>query len=219
MRIRFYALWLSLICVIIFALQLAVPGLTDLFLLNSSFPFEIWRFVTAIFLHGSLAHLISNLFALALFGTILEFVIGSRRFLIVFSVSGIVANLVAINFYNSSLGASGAIYGVLGTLVVLMPLMIVWVYGLPMPLFAAGIFWVGASVLGLFAPSDIGDIAHLSGIAVGFIFGIIYRTKKENIKGERINLNERYLRSWEARTPVLTPPILIKNCNITVPTS
>ena len=29
----------------------------------------------------------------------------------------------------------------------------------------------------------------------------------------------RYLRSWEARTPVLTPPILIKNCNITVPTS
>ena len=201
MKIKYYALWLSLVCVLVFVLQLMLPGFTDLLVLNSSVPYEIWRFLSAIFLHASLAHIVSNLFALALFGTVLESIIGSRRFLWVFFVSGIIANLIAINFYPLSLGASGAIYGILGALIILRPMMTVWVYSLPMPMFIAGIVWVGAGVFGLFAPSDVGDIAHLSGIAIGFVFGMFYRARinsyADNIKRNRIIIDENSMRRWE----------------------
>jgi len=200
MRIKYYALWLSLICIIVFVIQMVFSGFTEFFVLDASAPLEVWRFLTAVFLHGSLSHLISNLFALALFGTILESVIGSRKFLWIFFVSGIVANLIAINFYSLSLGASGAIYGLLGALIILRPMMTVWVYSLPMPMFVAGILWVGAGVFGLFAPSNVGDIAHLSGIAVGFIFGLFWRERlMSRQRNDRIILDERDIRDWEER--------------------
>ena len=79
MRIKYYALWLCLVCIIVFAFQFIIPGFTELFVLEQGKLAEIWRFLTAIFLHGSGGHIISNLFALALFGTIFENFIGSRK--------------------------------------------------------------------------------------------------------------------------------------------
>jgi len=200
MKMNYYALWLSLICIIVFVLQLVIPGFTDLFVLDQSYPNEIWRFLTAIFLHGSMGHLVANLFALALFGTILEGVIGSRKFLLVFFASGIIANIIAFWFYPSSLGASGAIYGILGALVILRPGMVVWVYGIPMPMVIAGIVWVAGGVLGLFYPSDIGHIAHLSGIGVGAIFGLFFKDWREarmTSAREQIRIDESSMRNWE----------------------
>lgn len=198
MKMRFYALWLSAVCIASFLLQILIARVTSLFILDRHFSLEVWRFATAIFLHGSLSHLLVNVFALALFGSILESFIGSRKFLIVFFVSGIMANIIAVNFYPISLGASGAIYGILGALIVLRPMLVVWVYGLPMPLFLAGIIWVVGDSVGLFVPSDIGHIAHLSGIAAGFIFGVIYREKvlKEE-RYEKVRLHEGHMRRWE----------------------
>src|SRR3989338_10954625 len=98
---KFYALWLSAICILFFILQIAIPGFTDALVLNQQSFIEPWRFVTAIFLHGDITHLIYNLFALVLFGLILEKLIGSRKFLIVFIFSGIFANLISVNFYDS----------------------------------------------------------------------------------------------------------------------
>jgi hypothetical protein len=69
---------------VIFLIQLLFNGFTEFFLLDSNSDVEIWRFFTAIFLHGGLAHLLYNIFALALFGSMLERFIGSRRFLVVF---------------------------------------------------------------------------------------------------------------------------------------
>ena len=127
MRNKYFALWLSVICVLIFILQLAFSGFTDALVLNQSSWLEPWRFVSSIFLHGSPLHLIFNLFALILFGLILEKLIGSNKFLVVFFASGIIANLIAVNFYPSSLGASGAVYGILGALTILRPKMVVCV--------------------------------------------------------------------------------------------
>ena len=59
-----------------------------------------------------------------------------------FFISGILANLISVNFYNSSLGASGAIFGVIGALVVVRPWMFVWAFGLPLPMIVAGILLV-----------------------------------------------------------------------------
>ena len=204
-KFKFYALKLSLVMIAVFLFQTFVKGFTELFVLDSSHFMEVWRFVTAVFLHASLAHIVLNLFALLLFGSILESLIGGRKFLIVFFATGIFANLIAINFYSSSLGASGAIFGIIGTLIIVRPLLVVWAFGLPMPIFVAGILWIGADILGTIGflsgnPIDnTGNIAHLSGMLLGFIFGILWRDwrarRVRRVGG--IELNERAMRKWE----------------------
>jgi hypothetical protein len=183
-----------------FILQLLIPNFTNALVLNQqSFP-QIWRFITSIFLHGSIEHLIFNLFALIMFGLILESLIGTKKFLIVFFVSGVLANLIAVNFYSSSLGASGAIYGILGCLAVIRPLMTIWAFSLPMPMFIAAIIWIILGIIGIFNPIDnIGHIAHLSGIFFGVLFGLYIRIKNKNkiIKKDKIKIPEKYMQNWE----------------------
>ncbi len=202
MKLRYYALWLSLICIVVFIFQNLFSFITEALLLNNSvLNGEIWRFITAIFIHGSLEHLIFNLFALIMFGLILENLIGSNKFLIVFFASGIIANLISVNFYNSSLGASGAIFGIIGCLTLIKPLMAVWAFGMPMPMFIASILWAGLDVLGIFAPSGTANIAHLSGLAIGLILGILFRINKKKQSNNKIviKLPEFYVRNWEDR--------------------
>ncbi len=204
-KFKFYALKLCLVMAIIFTLQTFLSGFTDILILNGNSWSEPWRFLTAIFLHGGLAHLLFNGFALALFGSVLERFIGGRRFLLVFFTTGILANLVSVNFYDSSLGASGAIFGVIGALIFIRPLMTVWAFGLPMPIFVAGIFWIGADVLGavgFFVGNPIdntGNIAHLSGILFGFLFGWFYRKLfvRKYLRKIDVSLDENQMRNWE----------------------
>ncbi|NCO11356.1 DUF1751 domain-containing protein [Candidatus Pacearchaeota archaeon CG_4_9_14_0_2_um_filter_39_13] len=195
MKFNFYALKLSGIMIFIFLLQM-IPGFTEFFLLNSGSWTQVWRFVTSIFLHGGIAHLFYNLFALALFGSILERIVGGKKFLITFFVSGILANIVSVNFYSSSLGASGAIFGIIGALIFVRPLIPVWAFGLPMPIFVAGILWAAGDVIGIFVPSNIANIAHLSGMAFGLILGAMFRDWKKK-KKSRLSIDENEVRRWE----------------------
>jgi len=199
-KFRFYFLWFFLVSIIVFILQNlpGIPGFTDMLVLNSKavYGFQIWRFITAIFLHGSAVHLIYNMFALLFFGVLLEKLIGSKRFLGLFFVSGIVANLVSVWFYPSSLGASGAIYGILGVLIMLKPMMMVWAFGLILPMFIAGILWIVGAVIGIFIPSNTGHIAHLSGVGVGVLFGLFLLVRKKKKKNTE-NISEDYIISWE----------------------
>jgi len=136
-----------------------------------------------------------NGFALVLFGSILERLIGGRKFLTVFFVAGILANIFSLNFYNSSLGASGAIFGIIGSLVVIRPWLPVWAFGLPMPMILAGTVWAVGDVIGIFVPSNVGNIAHLSGMLFGIILGFLYRKKKE--RKQKLVLDETTIRKWE----------------------
>ncbi|MCA9485888.1 MAG: rhomboid family intramembrane serine protease [Nanoarchaeota archaeon] len=205
MKFRFTALKLSAIIILVFLIQIVFPNFTELFILNSSSWLQPWRFITSIFLHGGLGHLALNLFALALFGSILEKFIGSRNLLITFFTSGILANLISVNFYNSSLGASGAIFGIIGALILIRPLMTVWAFHLPMPMFLAGIIWAIADILGTYGflvgnPIDnTGNIAHLSGMVFGVLLGIYFRRKikKPKINSNKITLDENTMQLWE----------------------
>lgn len=201
---KFMALWLCFACIVIFVVQMLIPGFTEQFMLTSSALAEPWQFLTAVFLHGSITHLLFNLFALFVFGIVLEGLIGSRKLFWLFIISGIIANLVSFYWYPNSLGASGAIMAVIGCLAVLRPKMTVWAFNLPMPMFIAAIIWIGADVLGVFGLGDpgVGHLAHVSGIMAGILYGLYLRKKypKANVNSfshSKVILNEGYMRNWE----------------------
>jgi len=203
-KFRFYFLWISAICITAFIIQVVFPVFTELFLLNkkSIDNFEIYRFITAIFLHGSLIHLMLNLFALLFFGAILEKKIGSKKFILIYFFSGIFANLISVFFYKASLGASGAIYGILGALIVIEPFMMVFSFGIMMPMFLAGFLWIIANILegiGVIGNTNTENIAHLSGIAIGIIlsFLILKKNFKNSFKKNQNILSEEEFQKWE----------------------
>lgn len=198
MRYKFFALWIAGVCIVLFILQSLVPEFTEFGMLNQQSWEQPWRFFTAIFLHGGLSHLLYNMFALALFGSILEKIIGSSKFLLVYFVTGLIANFGSIFFYNSSLGASGAIFGIIGALIIIRPSLTVFAFGLPMPIFVAGILWAAGDVLGIFMPSNVANIAHLLGMGAGIIFGTFLRDWNYSREDKsRIVFHEDSVRKWE----------------------
>jgi len=202
MHNRYWALKITGILVLVFILQVIFSFISEMFILKSNDVFSRpWILITSIFLHGGLAHLMLNGFALALFGSILEEIIGSRRFLILYFISGLVANLVAFPFYNAALGASGAIFGVLGCLTVLRPGMTVFVGYMPMPMWVAAIFWAIQDILGVFIPDNIANFAHLGGLAFGVILGFYYRGKKPRVikHTKDLMLSDDDIKDWENR--------------------
>ena len=82
---------------------------------------EWWRLFTAMFLHASFFHLAVNMYSLYFVGTIMEQVIGRWRFLLLYLASGIAgsAGALLLSPLSPTVGASGAIFGILGGLLVL----------------------------------------------------------------------------------------------------
>ncbi len=193
---KFTALWLCMILIAVFGLQLIVG--TQFFVLDKSLVLsEPWRILTAIFAHGSIGHLLSNLFGLGLFGLILEGRIGPKKVLGLFLFGGIIVNIFSI--YDKSLGASGAIYAILGCLVVLRPMLFVWVFGVPMPMILAGVVWLVQDSIGLFLPTGIGNAAHISGLFIGIVYGIFLWKKFGDRfqRKKRDEILEKSIDEWE----------------------
>lgn len=80
---------------------------------------ELWRYVTSVFLHGDFGHLLFNGFAVFVFAPPLERALGHFRYGFLFLFAGVTGNIFTNLFYDqvSSLGASGAVYGVFGAYV------------------------------------------------------------------------------------------------------
>jgi membrane associated rhomboid family serine protease len=76
---------------------------------------QYWRFLTPLFLHGSLPHLLTNSISLIWLGAQMEQIYGSRRYFLIYMVAGIAGNIASFLFNpGPSLGASGAIFGLVG---------------------------------------------------------------------------------------------------------
>jgi membrane associated rhomboid family serine protease len=148
--------------------------------------------VTSIFLHGGWFHVISNLWTLFIFGDNVEDRMGHLRFLAFYLISGIVAGLAHAALAPTStvptIGASGAIAGVLGAYFMLFPsarvLTLVPLIFLPwlveIPAFVYLGFWflsqLSSVLLNLGAAGDFGGIAwwaHIGGFAFGGLVGLL----------------------------------------------
>jgi uncharacterized protein len=138
-----------------------------------------WTFFTSIFLHANLSHLFYNMIALFFFGSYLEKLVDRKTYLLIFFISGFFGNLLFLfTTFDSSIpavGASGAIYGIIGTLAALVPRATVYVYFTPMPLIVIAVFWGLISFIGIFIPSSIAHSAHLSGLITGYTIGYILK--------------------------------------------
>src|SRR2546421_6911727 len=164
--------------------RVAMPGLQPT-------PIPVWlTLITSMFMHGGLAHIFGNMLFLWIFGDNIEDRLGHIRYLIFYLVCGIIAGLSHVfatamlasdpsSLLVPSLGASGAISGVLGGYILLFPtnrvVVILGWFATPMPAFIAiGLWFVfqlinGLGVLG--SGSQAGGVAYAAHIGGGF-FGV-----------------------------------------------
>jgi membrane associated rhomboid family serine protease len=162
-------------------------------------PFPIWSFVTSMFLHGGWMHLVSNMWALWLFGDNVEDRMGHIRFLLFYLFCGIVAGLSHLILHPGTtiptIGASGAIAGVMGAYFLLFPfsrilvLMPVLFYPLffEIPavfylfLWFMSQFWSGTLSLSA-RQENYGGIAfwaHVGGFLAGLVFQRVFVKKRK----------------------------------------
>ena len=148
----------------------------------------LWTFVTSMFMHGGLFHLFANMFTLIFIGSFVERLLGKKRYFWFYMAAGIFAALlfVALSFIFSSdynqfaVGASGAIFGLIGLLMVLTPNLSVYIMFIPIPVkmkYAAPGILVVLWLISLAGNVPIGNTAHLGGFVLGIIYGFYLKKK------------------------------------------
>ena len=192
-------LTLVAVTTVAFAVQMAIPGITETFLLDSSLVFsEPWRLVTSMFLHGDITHIAYNMCALFLFGSLLERELG-RLYVPFYIAAGIVSGIAAVPFYAAALGASGAVYGVMGALAAIKPKLIVFVMGVPMPMIAAAFVWLALDTVGFFSSTGIANAAHIGGLLFGAVVGFAFFRKPEEAQRAHAFIDKGSFEDWEKR--------------------
>jgi membrane associated rhomboid family serine protease len=137
----------------------------------------LWQLATYLFLHGGLGHIFFNMFALWMFGSELERHWGPKPFLKFYFVTGIGAGLLSVIVdplgMAPTIGASGAVYGVLMAYGMMFPNRLVYLYFLfPVKVkYFVAVLGLIAFFSSLNAPgSTIAHVAHLGGMVVAFIY-------------------------------------------------
>lgn len=140
-----------------------------------------WRVVTSAFLHADLTHLLVNSLTFYFFGPVVEAIYGTESFLLIFFGSQLGA--MALTMYAKradanyrSLGASGAVSGVLLAFCIFAPFQYLYLFfAIPIPaiVFAAG--YIGFSAFAMGGPGRISHEAHLGGAIVGAALGLLLK--------------------------------------------
>lgn len=150
--------------------------------------FQLWQLVTYAFLHGSIYHLLFNMFALFMFGGPIERLFGRREFLVYYFVCLVVAalcQLAVMHFFVSgfvpTLGASGAIFGLLLAFGMMYPHQRIMLLFPPIPM-PAWVFVTGYGVLELYlgvtgSEAGVAHFAHLGGMLGGYLLIQFWRGK------------------------------------------
>jgi rhomboid protease GluP len=148
---------------------------------------EWWRLFTSLFIHFGIAHLLLNMFALAAFGPLIERLLGSVSYLIIYLLAGIAGSLASIAWHPdiNSAGASGAIFGILGAL---LAVQLRAGATIPMdishPIRYSTLTFLGWALYAGLTYKGIDSAAHLGGLACGFGLGLI---AARPVTGERFS--------------------------------
>jgi rhomboid protease GluP len=135
---------------------------------------EYWRLVTSMFLHGGLLHLALNGWALYQLGAMFELLLGSPRLLVVYFATGIVGSLVSAYFSSvPSVGASGAIFGVMGALIAFLLRRRAALTPQGKSILMQLVGWAVINVFFGFSTPGIDNSAHLGGCAAGLLLGFV----------------------------------------------
>lgn len=173
--------------IIMFALTMTIPKLANMFILN---PIavrngEVYRLLTSTFMHASILHLVFNMYALSIIGKQVETFLGKSKFLLVYLFSGLTGSLLSCAITNSySLGASGAIFGLMGSLLY---------FGYHYRLYLGSVLLgqifpviVINLVIGYITPS-IDNAAHIGGLVGGLFLSMALGVNKDDDKSSKVN--------------------------------
>ena len=179
--------------------------------LGASLPFlfllqehQWWRLVTAMFLHGGLIHIGFNMMTLMQFGPALEELYGSARYLFLYVVTGALGFLASALMGHFSIGASGALLGLIGAMLAvtskrggsfMRELRSRLITSVAI-LFMIG-FWGGLGI---------DNSAHIGGFAVGFVLGKIFEDRQPMNAAER---KRAQLLGWFAGIVIIASFVLM----------
>ena len=209
------------------------------FMADKFMPYQL---LTYMFMHGSMEHIFFNMFAVWMFGRIIEQVLGSRRFLFYYLACGVGAGLIQelvqwvhyigmehtdvarmgmelvqgkyvivqgmamnIDMWNT-VGASGAVYGILLAFGMIFPNEHMFIFPLPVPI-KAKLFVIGYAVIELLmarSNDGVAHYAHLGGMLVGLVILLLW---KDSGRGGMLDK----MRGWFKRNPRNNMHIYRKN--------
>lgn len=153
--------------------------------LNNIKEFRLWTFLTSMFMHGGFFHLFVNMLSLFFIGGLIEKLLGRKRYIWFYILSGLFAGglFILTELVDPSLpavGASGALFGLVGLLMILTPNLRVYAMFIPIPIkmkYAAPGLLIVLWLISLVGKISIGNFAHLGGFVVGLIYGFYLRKK------------------------------------------
>jgi rhomboid protease GluP len=149
---------------------------------------QYWRIFTAMFLHDGFVHLAVNCWALYQLGSLFEAMFGSGRFAFVYFVSGAVASIASsLTIRGASVGASGAILGVLGAFIFSIRRSPQWRHEpWTRSLISQLLFWAALNVALGFQVERIDNVAHIAGLTTGLILGFIPHRVPQPPPGDQV---------------------------------
>jgi len=157
---------------------------------------EYWRFLTTLFLHYNLLHLVFNLYALYVLGWMVEPLLGRRRFFSIYIFSGIFGSILSVSVHPDfiSVGASGAIFGLAGAA---LAMRLFQSPSLKKTLFDPfGFFlllFIFFNLIMGFLQESVDNAAHLGGLLAGFILGFYYMARIRDDAGKLLLARIAYL--------------------------
>ena len=173
--------------VVVYIIQHMMSGadLAEAFALSvpAAKQFEIWRFFTACFLHGGFMHMFFNMFGLYIFGSLAAPLLGAKRFLLLYLISGTLGNILwfFINWNNDHfvlIGASGAVMGVILASAMILPDIPMMLLFIPFPikLKTLAVVYILLDLFGHIGNpgSSTAFLVHIFGAVCGYLFMLIF---------------------------------------------
>lgn len=186
---------INIVCFIVFSILIYInKNYIDYIAIKPSNIFAgkyFWTFLTSMFMHAGFFHIFANMFSLMFIGSLVQRIIGPKRYFYFYIISGlfaalffVLASLVIKSDFNTyAVGASGALFGLVGLLMIITPNLPVYIMFIPIPIkmkYAAPGILVVLWLVSIIGDVPIGNMAHLGGLISGLIFGIYLKIKYKN---------------------------------------